>query len=279
MPPPASSPQHRAAIDGVRGLAALGVLVFHVWLYRDNRHHGARHALTDHVLFSLNAGLILFFVLSGFLLYRAYARAIVRRSTLPGAATYARRRVARIVPAYYACGLGCLALYAAIGPHDIQPAIRELPAFAVFAQNYSLDTLMQLNPVLWTLSVEAAFYVALPLIALIAIRLGTRGHVALLLALVAIGIGFNVLDQSVFTGEIPGKTLLQARQLTRDLSKQAELNLALPPGPNAVLNYNVRMQAGTISFADTSRPLPKAFTQLTVFTKDVSEGICGINRG
>src|SRR6476661_5099086 len=189
MPPPPSSPQHRAAIDGVRGLAALGVLVFHVWLYRDNRHHGARHALTDHVLFSLNAGLILFFVLSGFLLYRAYARAIVRRSTLPGAATYARRRVARI------------------GPHDIQPAIRELPAFAVFAQNYSLDTLMQLNPVLWTLSVEAAFYVALPLIALIAIRLGTRGHVALLLALVAIGIGFNVLDQSVFTGEIPGKTL------------------------------------------------------------------------
>src|SRR6476661_276687 len=207
MPPPPSSPQHRAAIDGVRGLAALGVLVFHVWLYRDNRHHGARHALTDHVLFSLNAGLILFFVLSGFLLYRAYARAIVRRSTLPGAATYARRRVARIVPAYYACGLGCLALYAAIGPHDIQPAIRELPAFAVFAQNYSLDTLMQLNPVLWTLSVEAAFYVALPLIALAAWRLGTKAHVALLLGLVAFGIGFNVLDQSVFTGEIPGKTL------------------------------------------------------------------------
>jgi hypothetical protein len=79
--------------------------------------------------------------------------------------------------------------------------------------------------------------------------------------------------------EIPGKTLLQARQLTRDLSKQAELNLALPPGPNAVLNYSVRMEAGTISFADTSRPLPKAFTQLTAFTKDVSEDICGINRG
>jgi len=69
----------------VRGLAALGVLMFHVWLYRDNRPHGARHALQDHVLFSLNVGLILFFVLSGFLLYRAYARAIVRRDTLPQA--------------------------------------------------------------------------------------------------------------------------------------------------------------------------------------------------
>ena len=79
--------------------------------------------------------------------------------------------------------------------------------------------------------------------------------------------------------ELPSKTLLQARQLTRDLATQAQLNLALPPGPNSVLNYTVQMEAGTIAFADTSKPLPKAFTQLTVFTKDVSEGICGINRG
>jgi len=207
MPSRNTPTQHRAAIDGVRGLAALGVLAFHVWLYRDNRPHGARHALQDHVLFSLNVGLILFFVLSGFLLYRAYARAIVRRDTLPTTGGYARRRIARIVPAYYACGLGCFALYAAVGPTGIQPKLHELPAFAVFAQNYSLNTLMQLNPVLWTLSVEAAFYVALPLIALAAMRLGTKGHVTLLLGLVAFGIGFNVLDQTVFTGEIPGKTL------------------------------------------------------------------------
>lgn len=202
-----TSPQHRAAIDGVRGLAALGVLGFHVWLYRDNRPHGARHALQDHVLFSLNVGLILFFVLSGFLLYRGYARAIVRRDTLPTTGGYARRRIARIVPAYYVCCIGCVLLYAAIGPTDIQPELRELPAFAVFAQNYSLNTLMQLNPVLWTLSVEAAFYVALPLIAVAAYRLGTKAHVAFLLGLIAFGIGFNVLDQAVFTGEIPGKTL------------------------------------------------------------------------
>ena len=78
--------------------------------------------------------------------------------------------------------------------------------------------------------------------------------------------------------EIPGKTLLQARELTRDLSKQAELNLALPPGPHPVLSYTVRRQAGTIAFADTSRPLPRSFTELTAFTKDVSEDVCGINR-
>jgi hypothetical protein len=77
---------------------------------------------------------------------------------------------------------------------------------------------------------------------------------------------------------ISGDTLLKARQLTRDLSKQAELNLTLPPGPNPVLSYKVRMEAGTVAFADTSRPLPRSFTELTVFTKDVSEDVCGINR-
>ena len=70
--------------------------------------------------------------------------------------------------------------------------------------------------------------------------------------------------------------LLDARELTRDLGPQAELNLALPPGPELGARYHVRMQAGTIAFADTSRPLPQSFAQLTVFTKHVSEDVCGI---
>jgi hypothetical protein len=77
---------------------------------------------------------------------------------------------------------------------------------------------------------------------------------------------------------ISNQQLLDARALTRDLSKQAELHVTLPPGPNSVLSYKVRMQAGTISFSDTSRPLPSAFTRLTVFTKDVSEDVCGLRR-
>ena len=78
---------------------------------------------------------------------------------------------------------------------------------------------------------------------------------------------------------ISGDLLLEARQLARDLSPQAELNLALPPGPNPVLSYRVRLAAGTIAFADTSRPLPPSFAQLTVFTKHVSEDVCGLDRG
>lgn len=77
---------------------------------------------------------------------------------------------------------------------------------------------------------------------------------------------------------ITNEELLRARELERDLSEQAELHLQLPPGPKAVLTYRVRMEAGTVGFADTSRPLPSAFAQLTAFTSDVTEQICGIVR-
>jgi hypothetical protein len=78
--------------------------------------------------------------------------------------------------------------------------------------------------------------------------------------------------------ELPADLLLRARQLTRDLSEQAELNLTLPAGPNAVLSYKARMAAGTIAFSDTSRPLPTSFAELTVYTKDVAEQVCKIRR-
>jgi len=77
---------------------------------------------------------------------------------------------------------------------------------------------------------------------------------------------------------VTGDVLLRARELARRLSEQAELNLELPPGPSPILTYRVRMQAGTIAFADTSRPLPRSFTELTLFTSEISEEVCGIDR-
>lgn len=78
---------------------------------------------------------------------------------------------------------------------------------------------------------------------------------------------------------ISNARLLEARRLARDLAPQAQLHVQLPPGKGSVLAYRVRLQAGTISFSDTSRPLPAAFARLTAFTADVSESVCGIKRG
>jgi hypothetical protein len=78
--------------------------------------------------------------------------------------------------------------------------------------------------------------------------------------------------------ELPSHELLTARALTRDMGKSAKLALDLPARPGSVLSYRVRMQAGSIAFSDTSRPLPLPLIRLEQFTKDVSEGVCGLSR-
>lgn len=200
------APARNDALDGLRAVAALGVLTFHVWLYRVGDPPGPRRSVLDHLLFQGNLGLVCFFVLSGYLLYRSFARASLtgRRVDL---ADYARRRVARIVPAYYACVAGCLLLFAVVGFSDTLPPSSGLPLFAVFAENYSMDTLMKIDPVMWTLCVEAAFYVLLPLLGLAAFLLGPRraGHQAVvLLALVAVSALWNTVSH----GPIASKSLV-----------------------------------------------------------------------
>jgi hypothetical protein len=78
--------------------------------------------------------------------------------------------------------------------------------------------------------------------------------------------------------ELTSKQLLDARALSRDMGDSAKLALDLPSRPGTVLSYRVRMQAGTIAFADTSRPLPKPLVRLELFTSQVSENVCGLKR-
>jgi peptidoglycan/LPS O-acetylase OafA/YrhL len=185
-------PQHVAALDGVRAVAALSVVAYHAWLYTLPQVTAAhRDSLSDQVLHELRLGLVLFFVLSGFLLYRPWAR-----GTPPAAGSYALRRAARIVPAYWLALAGAVLL---LWPHDAVPGVR-LPAaddlwlFAVFGQNFAQDTLLKLDPPMWTLAVEVSFYVALPLLGALAIRARHRGGVVLVpIAFAAIGLAYNRL--------------------------------------------------------------------------------------
>jgi hypothetical protein len=77
---------------------------------------------------------------------------------------------------------------------------------------------------------------------------------------------------------LDAERLLTARELSRELEEPAELGIELPPGPGAVLSYRVRLEAGTVSFSDTSPGNPRAFLRVAAFTKDVAERVCGIVR-
>jgi peptidoglycan/LPS O-acetylase OafA/YrhL len=176
------------ALDGLRGLAALSVVAFHVWLYRDGEPATAAGGL-DAVLSSLRVWFVAFFVLSGFLLAPHLRR--WREDGLRGSlGTFAIRRARRILPAYWLAMAGSIVLlWGGSRADGIRiPAEPELLwTFVVLGQNYLPQTVMSVNPVTWTLSVEVAFYVLLPLLAL-----GLRARVAVVaLACIAATLAFN----------------------------------------------------------------------------------------
>jgi peptidoglycan/LPS O-acetylase OafA/YrhL len=184
----APTPRNRA-LDGLRGLAALSVLAYHAWMYsRSVPTAGGRVTASDTILHELRIGLVLFFVLSGYLLYRPWAE-----GRPPRIERYALARALRIVPAYLVALAGAVLLLWPIGDAAgvRLPPADQLPLFLVFAQNFSDDTVMRLDPPMWTLAVEVSFYAILPLLGAAALRL-RGGRLLVPLALLGAGVAYNL---------------------------------------------------------------------------------------
>lgn len=153
-------------IDALRALAALGVLAFHVGHTAGANVAAPYGAFTSH----LNVGVTLFFLLTGFLLYRPWAAALVADRAGPSLASYARRRILRIVPAYWVA-LTVLAVW----PGLAGAFTKDWWVYYGFAQSYRVDwAFAGLQPA-WSLSVEAHYYALLPLYAG-ALALAARGR-------------------------------------------------------------------------------------------------------
>jgi peptidoglycan/LPS O-acetylase OafA/YrhL len=185
----------------MRAVAALAVFGVHLWIYQlPNTLDLHRDTFWKAALFEGRVAFVLFFVLSGYLLYRPFARSALGHAEPQSIGGYLVRRAARVLPAYYLALVGAIVLTATAG--DGEPGRRlvdaaRLPLFFVFGQNYSPRTLLMLNAATWTLVVEIAFYLILPAIALVAMRRfrgSYRGQVAILVSLAAVGLGWNFAD-------------------------------------------------------------------------------------
>src|SRR5690349_6641407 len=108
---------HRqSALDGMRGVAALTVFSIHLWIYQlPNSMTLRRDSWATAALFEGRVVFVMFFVLSGYLLYRTFVRAALGRSEPVWTGGYLIRRAARIVPAYYAALAGSVLLISAAG--------------------------------------------------------------------------------------------------------------------------------------------------------------------
>ena len=167
---------HLQELEAWRGLAAFAVLLTHAGFLSG----ATGRDILPGFLSRMDLGVTVFFVLSGFLLYRPHANAIVTDATAPSNRRFVIRRVARIVPAWLAVLLGALVLVPATRTAGADVWIANLLQLQALRFEWDLPGLTQL----WSLSTEVAFYLCLPLIALgIRRSVGSKGPRAHLLAI------------------------------------------------------------------------------------------------
>ncbi len=178
-----------AALDGIRACAILFVISFHIdWTNKNYLQLWDWHTnpLASAVAIAGGTGVTLFFVLSGFLLFLPYAKALLFAGRWPLARSFYVRRALRIMPGYYISLIVLVVLTAPqylydtgqgnLGQHltllldpsqPLQPPnLSSLGLFLTFLMDASRQTFRQLNGPYWTLAVEWQFYMFLPLLAL-----------------------------------------------------------------------------------------------------------------
>ena len=154
------------ACDGLRAMAAGSVFLFHAADLTGVVTTSAAGAY----LFQLDVGVDVFFVLSGFLLYRPFVRAHLEGGPAPTISRYYKRRVLRIFPAYWLA----LFLLLLLGDIDVN-GTTGLLKHATLTNTYFHDIGGLGIAQSWTLVVELSFYVFVPLWAL-CIRAASRGR-------------------------------------------------------------------------------------------------------
>lgn len=207
LAPPPGNPRF-ALFDSLRGLAALAILAFHVASFTGALANG----LAGDALAVLGPrSLTLFFVISGFLLYRPYVSARVRGRSSPPLGRYLRRRALRILPAYWVA-LTLLAVF----PGIVGVLTDDWWRYYGFLQLYSSTTVGGGIAVAWSLCVEVTFYLLLPFWAWLIRRItvgrseaaGVRIEAAALAVLVACGVGVQLASARGEVSDLVASSLL-----------------------------------------------------------------------
>jgi len=188
-PPAARS----GGVDGMRAIAAGLVFVYHGASLLGAGGFLARH--WDVVGLFGPLGVCIFFVISGYLLFRPFVGAILGDGPFPAPGAFWARRALRIFPAYWTA---LTVLWLVFDRVKIPDAGSFFTYFGL-VQNYRAGYVDGGLDVAWTLVIEMSFYLVLPLFALASVWLarrmrgvGARYAVALGAGVVWFGVGVAV---------------------------------------------------------------------------------------
>ena len=162
-------------LDGYRAIAAMAIVVLHAavisgFVFREPR--------LGQYFSRLDIGVSIFFVISGFLMYRPFVLAHFEARQGPGVRDYFVGRFLRIYPAYWVALIAVVWVFRQPGPKHQINNVGDFIAYFGLLQQYSAAHAYGGIQQAWTLCVEVAFYVFLPIWALgvraVARRIGPR---------------------------------------------------------------------------------------------------------
>lgn len=155
-----------AGLDGLRAIAAMSVFIVHFQQFSGFQYSSGWLDVTL-LMINGNTGVALFFVLSGFLLSQPFWRAY-RRGASIALKPYFTNRLARIVPVYYLLFFFLIAIKGFTGP---EVNFNNILSHLLFVHNFKDQQVMSLNPPFWTLAVEMQFYLLLPLLFVLLVKI------------------------------------------------------------------------------------------------------------
>ncbi|MGX9672639.1 acyltransferase family protein [Mycobacterium sp. HM-7] len=182
------------AVEGLRAAAAMGVVLTHVALQT-----GHTEGVFGRLLARFDLSVAVFFALSGFLLWRGHAAAAHGLRAEPEVAPYYRSRLVRIMPAYLVTVVAVLTLLPDAHGAGRSVWIANLTLTQVFVPKTLIAGLTQM----WSLSVEMAFYLIVPLLAVLAAKLQVRLRVPAIAGVALLSFGWGYLPIPAYHGANP----------------------------------------------------------------------------
>ena len=151
------------ALDSLRGFSTILIVVYHTFFVSGYTvaHADSIGAYIDR----LNVGVAIFFVLSGFLIFRPFAHSLIHGSPLPRTRNYYLKRASRILPGYW-LALFALAAMGAVTNNNLSGLLRNVFLIHPFTVTGLFTGIRQA----WTLAVEMSFYVVVPAFAYVFVR-------------------------------------------------------------------------------------------------------------
>jgi peptidoglycan/LPS O-acetylase OafA/YrhL len=183
-------------IDGLRFVAIVSVICFHIAGQLTSRTGHAiaiqpRYDLLARLLGNGDRGVLLFFVISGYILARPFLRQHRLHGKPVSLGAYYLRRVTRLEPPYILALLIYTVAFWVYGA-PLRAMLPHLAASMFYLHNLVFRSVSTINFVTWSLEIEIQFYLIAPLLGLIYVLRNTPARRGLLIVLIAASATFSI---------------------------------------------------------------------------------------